>query len=132
MMPKPLSGASKKVTYKSTLSLTTQSSLADPGERLRRLNNEAHVKLQNLRRMDMDCADTVLWLRENQRRFRLPILEPPCLSISLKDQRYINAVDTLISHDTMKVPRFRSLNVHALTGKPLRRSLPNATKTTGS
>ena len=75
----------------------------DPGESLQRLDNEAHVKLQNLRRMDPDCADTVVWLRENQRRFRFPILEPPCLSISVKDQRYLNAVDTLINHDTMKV-----------------------------
>ncbi|KAF9651246.1 P-loop containing nucleoside triphosphate hydrolase protein [Thelephora ganbajun] len=71
-------------------------------QELQRLDNEAHVKLQNLRRMDQDCADTVIWLRENQRRFRHPVLEPPCLSISVKDQRYINAVDTLISHDTMK------------------------------
>jgi len=56
-----------------------------------------------LRRMDKDCADTVEWLRGNQRRFRFPVLEPPCLSISVKDQRYINAVDALMSHDTMKV-----------------------------
>ena len=77
--------------------------LTDPGERLQRLDNEAHVKLQNLRRMDQDCADTVMWLRENQQRFQFPILEPPCLSINIKDQRYLNAVDTLINHDTMKV-----------------------------
>lgn len=72
-------------------------------KRLTRLDNEAHAKLQNLKRMDRDCAETVDWLRRNQQRFRLPILEPPCLSIRVKDQRYVNAVDALISHDTMKV-----------------------------
>lgn len=71
-------------------------------QELQRLDSQAHVKLHNLRRMDKDCADTVEWLRGNQRRFRFPVLEPPCLSISVKDQRYINAVDALMSHDTMK------------------------------
>ena len=79
-------------------------SFADLGKRLQRLDNEAHVKLQNLRRADLDCADTVVWLRDNQRRFRFPILEPPCLSISVKDKHYMNAVDTLINQDVMKVP----------------------------
>ena len=37
--------------------------------------------------------------------------------MSIKDQRYINPVDTLISNDTMKVPRFHSSNIHSLTGK---------------
>ena len=106
--------------------------LTDLGKRLQRLDNEAHVKLQNLRRKDQDCADTVVWLRENQRRFRLPILEPACLSITLKDQRYINAVDALISQDNMKVPRFRSLDILLLTGKPRRRSLLSATRTISS
>ena len=106
--------------------------VTDPGERLQRLDNEAHVKLQNLRRMDQDCADTVGWLRENQGRFRLPILEPPCLSITLKDQRYINAVDALISQDNMKVARFRSSDIFLLTGKPLRRSSLNAMRIIGS
>ncbi|KAF9780049.1 P-loop containing nucleoside triphosphate hydrolase protein [Thelephora terrestris] len=71
-------------------------------QELHRLDNQAHAKLRNLGNMDSDCARTVEWLRVNQQRFRLPILEPPCLSISVKDQRYIDAVDALMTHDTMK------------------------------
>jgi hypothetical protein len=105
MTPKPLSGASTKVTNKSTSgSSELNQNFTDLGGK--DFSDSTTRPMSNSRTCDawiQDCADTVVWLRENQRRFRFPILEPPCLSISVKDQRYINAVDTLISHDTMKV-----------------------------
>lgn len=71
--------------------------------RLSRLNDEAHRKLQNLRNSDRNCADVVEWLRQNQRKFKMEVMEPPILSVTVTDPRFTQAVENCFSGNQLKV-----------------------------
>ena len=46
------------------------------------------------------------WLRDNnQRRFKMPILEPPMLSCSVPNKKYVNAVEALFGANDLQVGR---------------------------
>ncbi|KAF9266101.1 P-loop containing nucleoside triphosphate hydrolase protein [Marasmius fiardii PR-910] len=65
----------------------------DLEKRLKQLDSEDGRKLANLKRWDADCHDVVLWLRRNRGRFKMDIIEPPYLSLTVKDQRFASAVE---------------------------------------
>ncbi|EMD40340.1 hypothetical protein CERSUDRAFT_44956, partial [Gelatoporia subvermispora B] len=69
---------------------------------LRQLDDVSHRKLEALARWDRDCADTVRWLRENRHRFKMEIFEPPTLSVTVPDRRYVSAVENCFSGDQMR------------------------------
>lgn len=71
--------------------------------RLSKLNNADAQKLDNLMRWDRDCADTVVWLRNNQQRFKMRVFEPPFLSLSVPDKRYANAIEACFGANDQKV-----------------------------
>ncbi|KAG7097539.1 hypothetical protein E1B28_004878 [Marasmius oreades] len=62
-------------------------------DRLKQLDSEDGRKLAHLRRWDSDCHDTVMWIRRNREKFKMDIIEPPYLSLTVKDQRYAAAVE---------------------------------------
>nr|DBA11451.1 TPA_inf: SMC5 [Kalmanozyma brasiliensis] len=66
-------------------------------QRLAQLDSVPQQRLEMLRNADSGTYKAVLWLRENQHRFRKPVHEPVLLEISLKDQRYASAVENAIS-----------------------------------
>jgi structural maintenance of chromosomes protein 5 len=73
--------------------------------RLRNLDDENVRKLQDLAKWDKDCHDAVLWLRkpENQEKFRMPVIEPPCVTLTVPDKKYTNAVEACFNANQLKV-----------------------------
>ncbi|KAI0030174.1 P-loop containing nucleoside triphosphate hydrolase protein [Vararia minispora EC-137] len=57
------------------------------------LEDEAHRKLDNYARFDPDGAAVVRWLRENRGRFRMPVIEPPALSVTVPNRAYADAIE---------------------------------------
>jgi structural maintenance of chromosomes protein 5 len=60
-------------------------------------------KLQMLARWDKDCADTVEWLRKNQHRFKMEVFEPPAISLTVPDKRFVDHVEACFSANQLKV-----------------------------
>ncbi|EEB98794.1 hypothetical protein MPER_01639, partial [Moniliophthora perniciosa FA553] len=71
-------------------------------QELRRLDTVDGRKMQNLFRWDKDVADVVVWLRQNQSKFKMGILEPAFLSLTVKDQRYADAIESCMNGAQMK------------------------------
>ncbi|SNX85906.1 related to SMC5 - Structural maintenance of chromosomes, required for cell viability [Melanopsichium pennsylvanicum] len=69
---------------------------------LAQLDNVPQQRLEKLRGADEHVYKAVMWLRQNQHRFRKPVHEPVLLEISLKDQRYAAAVESCIPFAVQK------------------------------
>jgi hypothetical protein len=69
------------------------------------LENVAQQKLDNLRKHDRDTADTIAWLRkpENQRRFKMEVIEPAAIALKVEDMRYLTAVEACFAAHHLKV-----------------------------
>lgn len=63
----------------------------------------AERKLVELQKADRDSADAVRWLRENQHRFKMQVMEPPMLALSVPDHRYSDAIESCLSWNQMRV-----------------------------
>ncbi|TDL30065.1 P-loop containing nucleoside triphosphate hydrolase protein [Rickenella mellea] len=57
------------------------------------LDNVSHRRLADLSKWNKDCAEIVHWLRKNQTRFRMPVIEPAVISLSVPDAQYCDAVE---------------------------------------
>ncbi|KAG8875354.1 Structural maintenance of chromosomes protein 5 [Tulasnella sp. 331] len=68
------------------------------------LGNVAMQRLENLRKADADCADTIEWLRkpENAQRFRIPVTEPAYVSLDIPNLDYVDHVEACISWGQLK------------------------------
>lgn len=73
-----------------------------PG-RLRQLDDVSHRKLQNLSQYDPDCAEVIHWLRANKHRFRMEIIEPAVISLTVPNKDYVHAVEACFSGTQLKV-----------------------------
>ncbi|SPO27738.1 related to SMC5 - Structural maintenance of chromosomes, required for cell viability [Ustilago trichophora] len=71
-------------------------------QQLAQLDNVPQQRLEKIRVADENVYKAVMWLRENQHRFRKPVHEPVLLEISLKDQRYAAAVESCIPFAVQK------------------------------
>ncbi|KAI0071832.1 P-loop containing nucleoside triphosphate hydrolase protein [Panus rudis PR-1116 ss-1] len=60
---------------------------------LTQLDDLSSRKLVNLRRADPDAADAVEWIRQNQHRFKMEIVEPPMLSLDVPDKAFASAIE---------------------------------------
>ncbi|KAG5644817.1 hypothetical protein DXG03_007639 [Asterophora parasitica] len=60
---------------------------------LRKLDDVNIRKMQNLHSWDRDCHDAVVWLRKNKEMFKMEVFEPPVLSLTVTDKRFVNAVE---------------------------------------
>ncbi|EPQ58883.1 P-loop containing nucleoside triphosphate hydrolase protein [Gloeophyllum trabeum ATCC 11539] len=69
---------------------------------INRLNDVHHQKLQALARWDRDCAETIEWLRQNQHRFKMPIIEPAAISCTVPNKAYATAVEACFGATQMK------------------------------
>jgi structural maintenance of chromosomes protein 5 len=70
---------------------------------LRQLDDVSHRKLQNLAQYDPDCAAVINWLRENKHRFRMGIIEPAAISLTVPNKNYVHAVEACFSITQLKV-----------------------------
>lgn len=95
---------------------------------LKRLDSEDHRRLEALKRWNPNHHQAVLWLRQNKHRFDMEVFEPPCLSVSMKDPKYADAVESCFSANQLQVSL--SFLAPRLVLNLYRHSLPNARKTT--
>lgn len=70
---------------------------------MHQLNNVSNQKLNQFRAADSTGADVVVWLRNNQHRFRQPIIEPPMLSATIPNRAAMDAVEACFSFSQLKV-----------------------------
>jgi hypothetical protein len=76
---------------------------------LKQLDDVSHRKLQNLAQYDSDCAAVINWLRVNKHRFRMEIIEPAVISLTVPNKDYVHAVETCFNITQLKVDSsFRS------------------------
>ena len=71
--------------------------------RLKQLDNADVQKLESLTRWSRDTGEVVKWLRLNQDKFKYPILEPPMLSLNVRDNRFVNAIEACFGANDMQV-----------------------------
>jgi hypothetical protein len=48
-------------------------------------------------------ADAVVWLRNNQEKFKMEVFEPPMICCTVPDKRFTNAVEACFTADHLKV-----------------------------
>ncbi|KIL63939.1 hypothetical protein M378DRAFT_78988 [Amanita muscaria Koide BX008] len=66
-------------------------------EELKKLDDILVRKMHNMRQWDRDAHDVILWLRQNQHRFKKPILEPPAIIVNVPDKRFVDTVEACFS-----------------------------------
>nr|WJN25114.1 structural maintenance of chromosome protein [Sporisorium sorghi] len=71
-------------------------------QQLAQFDDVPQQRLEKIRAADEGVYKAVMWLRQNQHRFRKPVHEPVLLEISLKDQRYAAAVESCIPFAVQK------------------------------
>ncbi|THH29882.1 hypothetical protein EUX98_g4315 [Antrodiella citrinella] len=59
-------------------------------------------KLSAFRVWDQNGADVVAWLRQNQHRFKMEVMEPPVLSVTISDKRFATSVESCFSNNHLK------------------------------
>ena len=77
--------------------------LHSPFNRLKRLDDDSYRKLQNLAQVDPDCAAVINWLRANKHRFRMEIVEPAAISLTVPNKDYVHAVEACFNGTQLKV-----------------------------
>ena len=71
--------------------------------RLKRLDDDSYRKLQNLAQLDPDCAAVINWLRANKHRFRMEIVEPAAISLTVPNKDYVHAIEACFNITQLKV-----------------------------
>jgi hypothetical protein len=71
--------------------------------RLKQLGDVTHRKLQTLAQFDPDCVAVINWLRSNQHRFRMEIIEPAVISLTVPNKSYVHAVEACFNITQLKV-----------------------------
>ncbi|KAG6331319.1 hypothetical protein ID866_7768 [Astraeus odoratus] len=84
-------------------SAAEKAKISNAHDQLKRLDDERHRKLENLRKQDRDCADAVVWLRNNQDRFKMEVFEPPMVCCNVPDKRYTNMVEACFNINQLRV-----------------------------
>ncbi|KII94777.1 hypothetical protein PLICRDRAFT_128007 [Plicaturopsis crispa FD-325 SS-3] len=74
----------------------------DAEAQLRQLDNVSEQKLRRLRSWDADCADTVVWLRNNKDKFQMEVFEPPYMCLSVPNSQFTNAVEACMGPNNLK------------------------------
>ncbi|KAE9388444.1 hypothetical protein BT96DRAFT_777145, partial [Gymnopus androsaceus JB14] len=78
--------------------------IEDAEKRLGQLDSLDHQKLARLYDLNKDAADAVAWLRrpENKSRFRMDIIEPALITLTVPDKRYAPAVENMMGPERLK------------------------------
>ncbi|KIK65311.1 hypothetical protein GYMLUDRAFT_38753 [Collybiopsis luxurians FD-317 M1] len=76
--------------------------IEDLQKQLNNLDSVDHQKLQLLQRFNRDTGDAVLWLRANKSKFKMAIIEPALMTLTVPDRRYQAAVENMMGAGRMK------------------------------
>ncbi|XP_020612107.1 structural maintenance of chromosomes protein 5-like [Orbicella faveolata] len=79
-----------------------KASVQDIKSRITKLEDMKNRRLEILRNRHKDTYNAVIWLRENQHRFKSPVHEPILLQIEMKDVRDAKFIESLISQNDMR------------------------------
>ena len=73
--------------------------------RLQSLDDANVRKLKELEKWDKDCHDAIIWLRKdcNKQKFRMEVFEPPFISLTVPDKKYVNAIEACFNANQLKV-----------------------------
>ncbi|KAN0134136.1 hypothetical protein V8E53_004519 [Lactarius tabidus] len=69
---------------------------------LTKLDDVSYRKLQSLGKYDPDCANVINWLRQNKHRFRMEIIEPAAVSVTVPNKSYVNAVEACFNGSQLR------------------------------
>lgn len=75
----------------------------DLERQLRTMDDMKNKRLNQMRNYASDTYKALMWLRNNQGRFKKPVLEPMCMEIDLTDTRFAEIVETVISQRALLV-----------------------------
>jgi hypothetical protein len=70
---------------------------------MKRLDDDSYRKLQSLAQYDPDCAAVINWLRANKHRFRMEIIEPAAISLTVPNKDCVDAVEACFNIMQLKV-----------------------------
>lgn len=70
---------------------------------MEKLDTADAKKLALLRKWDPATHDAVLWLRGNKDKFKMEVLEPPILSVTVKDPNFTALVEAGFPGTQMRV-----------------------------
>jgi len=100
--------------------------------RLKQLDDDSYRRLQNLAQYDPDCAAVINWLRANKHRFRMEIIEPATVSLTVPNKNYVHAVEACFNITQLKVSPFNPFPGETVVVQIRHRHLsPNATMIIG-
>jgi hypothetical protein len=95
---------------------------------LKQIDDVSHRKLQGLAKWDPDCAAVINWLRKNTHRFRMAVIEPAAVSLTVPNKSYVNAVEACFNSFQLRVRRSLSgrfadanIQIHLDVRRPMRR-----------
>lgn len=71
--------------------------------RIKSFDDTDTIKLQNMLRWSRDTHDAILWLREHKHLFKMEVMEPPYMCMTVPDKRYQDAVESLINSAQLRV-----------------------------
>lgn len=66
-------------------------------DELQQMNNVWTQRLQKLEGRESATVKVIKWLRGNQHKFRVPILEPVCMTLNVLDQGYVKQAEAFFS-----------------------------------
>ncbi|KAF9428893.1 Structural maintenance of chromosomes protein 5 [Podila epigama] len=72
-------------------------SLTDKRRQLVALDDIRNRRLEQLREVDGDVYEAVLWLREHRSMFQKHVFEPVCLELNIKDMKYVDAIEGVLN-----------------------------------
>jgi hypothetical protein len=61
------------------------------------LDDVRNRRLEQLRETESDVYDAVVWLRQNRDMFQKHVFEPVCLEINIKNMKYVDAIENVLS-----------------------------------
>jgi hypothetical protein len=83
--------------------------------RLDQLTSISSQRLENYRRIDPEGFEVLMYIRKNKDKFKMEILEPPIVSITVPRQEYSHAVESCFSFVQLKVSYVSALLFNSRT-----------------
>lgn len=75
-------------------------------QRLKKLDDVNVRKLQALAKWDQATHDAVLWLRNHKQLFKMEVIEPSLLCLTVPNKNYVQAVEACFHGSLIKVGSF--------------------------
>ncbi|KZT07832.1 uncharacterized protein LAESUDRAFT_622835, partial [Laetiporus sulphureus 93-53] len=69
---------------------------------LKQLEDASHRKFEALEKWDSDCADVIVWLRNNHHKFKIEVFEPPMLCLTVPNSKFVHAVEVCFPSSALK------------------------------